>query len=68
MRRLTEVMAATAFARAWNRLDPTEFIKLLDADARYASQWVFEELVGRDAIADYLIGKMTEPCHARSTE
>lgn len=58
MTQLTEAMAATAFARAWNRLDPTEFVELLAPDARYASQWVFEELVGRDAIADYLIGKM----------
>jgi hypothetical protein len=58
MPQLTEAMAAIAFARAWNRLDPTEFIELLAPDARYASQWVFEELVGQDAIADYLIGKM----------
>ena len=54
MTQLTEVMAATAFARAWNRLNPTEFIELLNADARHASQWVFDELVGREAIADYL--------------
>ena len=58
MTQLTEAMAATAFARAWNRLDPSEFLELLAPDARYASQWVFEELVSRDAIADYLIGKM----------
>lgn len=55
---LTEAIAAKAFARAWNRLDPAEFIELLDTDARYASQWVFEELVGREAITGYLIGKM----------
>jgi hypothetical protein len=59
MTQLTEAMAANAFAKAWNRLDPTEFIELLAPDARYASQWVFEELVGRDAIADYLMGKMS---------
>ena len=55
---LTEAMAATAFARAWNRLSPTEFIELLAPDARYASHWVFEELIGKKAIADYLFGKM----------
>ena len=58
MNQLTEAMAATAYARAWNRLDPSEFVELLDPDGRYASQWVFSELVGRDAISDYLIGKM----------
>lgn len=58
MTKLTEALAAKAFARAWNRLDPTEFIELLGPDARYASQWVFEELIGREAIADYLTGKM----------
>ena len=58
MTALTEAMAAKAFARAWNRLDPTDFIDLLDKDARYASQWVFEELIGKEAIADYLMGKM----------
>ncbi len=58
MNQLTEAMAATAYARAWNRLDPSEFIELLEPDSRYASQWVFEELVGGDAISDYLIGKM----------
>ena len=58
MTTLTEATAAKAFAKAWNQLDPTEFIALLDANACYASQWVFEELVGRDAIADYLGGKI----------
>ena len=55
---LTEAMAATAYARACNRFDPSEFIELLALDCRYASQWVFDELVGRNAIADYLIQKM----------
>ena len=58
MTTLTEATAAKAFAKAWNQLDPTEFIALLDANACYASQWVFEELVGREAIADYLVGKL----------
>ena len=29
---LTEAIAAKAFARAWNRLDPAEFIELLGSD------------------------------------
>ena len=41
---LTEKDAAIAYARAWNRLDPNDFLALLAGDARYASQWVFEEL------------------------
>lgn len=58
MTKLTEAMAAEAFALAWNQLDPTVFVDLLAPDARYASQWVFEELIGRDAIAEYLNQKM----------
>ena len=55
---LTELDAATAFARAWNRLDPEAFLDLLAPDAHYASQWVFEELESRQKIADYLRAKM----------
>ena len=55
---LTEKDAAIAYARAWNRLDVTEFLELLDEEAQYASQWVFEELVGKHAISDYLTQKM----------
>ena len=55
---LTELIAATAFARAWNRLDPDAFLDLLAPDARYASQWVLNELESREAITDYLRGKM----------
>jgi len=55
---LTEKDAAIAYARAWNRLDCSDFLELLDENAHYASQWVFEELEGKSAISDYLIGKM----------
>lgn len=58
MQALTEGAAARAFAIAWNRLEPDGFIELLAPDARYASQWVFDELEGADAIAGYLRGKM----------
>jgi hypothetical protein len=58
IKQLTEANAATAYARAWNRLDASEFIKLLAPDARYASQWVFEELDSKQAISEYLIGKI----------
>ena len=58
MNKLTEEDAVFAFAKAWNRLEPNGFLALLAPDARYASQWVFEELVGADAIEAYLKGKM----------
>ena len=62
---LTEKEAAIAFARAWNRLDATEFLALLAPDAKYASQWVFDELQGKDAIGDYLRAKLkTVKAHA----
>ena len=55
---LTEKDAALAYARAWNRLDCTDFLKLLSVDAHYASQWVLEELESKVAISHYLIQKM----------
>lgn len=58
MGNITERDAAAAYARAWNRLDPTEFLELLAPDAHYASQWVFDELQDKTAITDYLTGKM----------
>ena len=58
MTTLTEEKVVFAFAKAWNRLEPDGFLDLLATDARYASQWVFDELVGAPAISDYLKGKM----------
>jgi hypothetical protein len=45
MTTLTEGKVVFAFAKAWNRLVPDGFLDLLAPDARYASQWVFDELV-----------------------
>lgn len=62
---LTEKDAATAYARAWHRHDATEFLALLAPDARYASQWVFDELEGKEAIENYLRAKLeTVKAHA----
>jgi len=55
---LTENDAATAFAKAWNKLDCSKFIQFLADNAVYESQWVFTPLEGKEAIAHYLIGKM----------
>ena len=55
---VTEDEVVFTFAKAWNRLDPEEFLALLAPEARYASQWVFDELIGASAISDYLRNKM----------
>lgn len=55
---VTEDDVFFTFAKAWNRLDPEEFLALLAPEARYASQWVFDELIGASAISDYLRNKM----------
>lgn len=55
---LTEKDAAISYARAWNRLDPEDFLSLLTERTIYESQWIFEQLVGVEAISHYLRGKM----------
>ena len=55
---VTEEDVVFAFAKAWNRLEPDGFLALLAPEARYASQSVFEELVGASAISDCLRNKM----------
>jgi hypothetical protein len=55
---VTELTAAAAYAKAWNRLDPSEFIGMLDPDVCYSSQWVLEDLVGQENVANYLTKKM----------
>lgn len=42
---LTEEVVVFAFSKAWNRLVPNSFLDSLAPDARYASQWVFDQLV-----------------------
>ena len=56
--RRAEEQAVYEFARAWNTLDPELIIAHLADDAVYESQNVLEPLRGREAIADYLRGKM----------
>jgi len=55
---LSQEEAAEAYATAWNRLDATAFLGLLAETARYASQWVIEDLENRAAISDYLVQKL----------
>ena len=56
--KLTEFDVATAYAQAWNQLNPAKFITMLSSDVRYSSQWVLEDLVGKEAVAYYLTQKM----------
>jgi hypothetical protein len=58
MTTLTEEKVVFTFAKAWNRLEPDGFLDLLAPDSQYASQWVFDELVGAPAITNYLTEKM----------
>lgn len=55
---LTENDAALAYSRMMNTMNLSEFVALLAPNARYASQWVFEELKGKKAIEKYLRGKI----------
>lgn len=64
---MDEQSAAEAFARAWNRLDPEGLGALLAEDVRYASQNVFDELVGRNEVLAYLRGKMATVRRAGDT-
>ena len=56
--KFTEKDAAIAYAKAWNRLDCSEFLQLLADNACYASQMVLEELEDRNAISDYFTKKI----------
>ncbi len=47
------VTAATAWARAVNRLDPTEVEGQLADDLRVSFQWSLEDIRGRDAYLEY---------------
>ena len=50
---LEPVIAAIAWARAVNRLDPTEVERHLADDLRVSFQWSFDEIRGRDAYLEY---------------
>jgi len=63
---LTEKDAAIAYAQAWNNLDCSNFLELLAEDARYASMYVCDELIGKDNIADYFIDKIEAVKNANS--
>ncbi len=58
VRVISEKDAAAVYAKAWNTGKAWSFLRLLDRNACYASQWVFEEMKGRRAIRKYLKAKL----------
>ncbi len=55
---LTEYDVAKLYADAWNNLHPDDFIEILSDDVVYNSQFVLEEMKGKDSFQDYLRHKM----------
>ena len=55
---VTDYDAARVFAIAWNQLDFSALEPHLDDSVRYSSQQVLDELVGKDAVVEYIAGKM----------
>lgn len=55
---ITEKDAAVEYAKAWNKLDCANFLKLLDKNAHYESQYVFEKLTDKNSISNYLKNKI----------
>ncbi|SDU21169.1 hypothetical protein SAMN05216296_2424 [Pseudomonas pohangensis] len=58
MNDLSELDAAKAYAKAWNQLDAESLVDLISDEACYASQWVLDELEGKQAVLDHLRRKM----------
>ncbi|MDY0029782.1 MAG: nuclear transport factor 2 family protein [Pseudobdellovibrionaceae bacterium] len=55
---MTENEAALAYVSAWKNYDPMAFLNLLSEDVTYNSQWVFEEMKGKEKFVDYFTGKL----------
>lgn len=58
MGEFTELEALRAYARMMNTLDVCHLEPLLAGDLRYNSQWVFEEIVGKDKYIEYIQSKL----------
>lgn len=50
--------ACMAYARMLNTLDVAHIEPLLCDDVRFRSQWVFEEMVGKNKYLDYITAKL----------
>jgi hypothetical protein len=58
MGELTELNALRAYARMMNTLDVDCLEPFLADDLRYNSQWVFEEMVGKERYIEYIRAKL----------
>jgi len=55
---MTLYEVAMKYAKAWNTLDPSEFIEVLADDVVYDSQYVLESMHGKETFKQYIQGKM----------
>ena len=68
------LMAARAYATAYNSYDYSDLEHLLDNDLTYTSMWVFEEMKGKENYIAYLADKLKaikesgNPVHAEIAE
>ena len=67
MNDISKLDAARFYARAWNTLDASVLESVLNDDVVMESQHVFEPLVGREAVLDYLTEKMETIQRSRSS-
>ena len=49
---------ALAYAKMWGSYNPDEFLAFLAEDVTYNSQWVFDEINGKQKFTDYIQGKL----------
>lgn len=57
MDEITELDALRAYARMMNTLNTDSLAPILSPDLRYNSQWVFEEMKGKQKYLDYMDAK-----------
>ncbi len=53
----SELELIVEVAKSWNNLDVSYIHSILIPDFRYASQWVFEEMCGKEKYLEYLSSK-----------
>ncbi len=53
----TEIELLIEYAKAWNNQDARYLEPILNNNFRYASQFVFEEMVGKEKYLNYIKGK-----------
>ena len=54
---MSELDLICVLANCYNMNSFETLRNILDEDCHYASQWVFEEMIGKDRITDFLVAK-----------